>query len=291
MSESAEQLHFTSVGDPASARQRIVMLHGIYGRGRNWQAIAREVCGARQDWSALLVDLRLHGESPAFAPPHTLQTAAGDVERLMASVAQDGGPPVTAVLGHSYGGKVTLALAASAAAPGTLRQIWVVDATPATHPARGSAWKMLNDVRSLPSTFTARADAVSALEGLGWPTGVASWMATNLRFADGQFRWTLDFDAMESLMHSYFTTDLWSIVDAPPAGLDIHFIKATGSNTINEEACERIERAAAEPASDTRGRVHLHRVEGTHWLNADNPAAIVALLKEHLPKAGGLVSG
>ena len=70
-------------------------------------------------------------------------------------------------------------------------------------------------------------------------------MATNLKYADGEFRWALDFDAVEMLLHSYFTTDLWSVIESPPPDLDIHIVKATQSNTVNEEACARIIRACA----------------------------------------------
>ena len=115
--------------------------------------------------------------------------------------------------------------------------------------------------------------AIAGLEKLGWPTGVASWMATNLRYADGEFRWALDFDALETLLHSYFTTDLWHVIESPPPDLDIHIVKATQSSTVNEEACARISRAA-----EATGRVHLHRVEGSHWVHTDNPKALVALL-------------
>ena len=276
MTDPAPTLFTTPIGATPAARQRIVMLHGIYGRGRNWQAIAREVTAARPDWSALLVDLRLHGDSPAFDPPHTLQGAAEDVRRVIESTTE-GAPPVGAVLGHSFGGKVALALGASP--PSSVRQIWVVDATPGAHAPRGSAWDMLARVRSLPATFPSRADAVAALEAKGWPNGVATWMATNLRHADGAFRWMLDLDAMESLLHSYFETDLWSVIESPPPSIDLHVVKAQGSNTIDEAACARITAAEAQ-----HGRVHLHRVDGTHWLNADNPKALVALLADHLQR-------
>ena len=136
-----------------------------------------------------------------------------------------------------------MTLAVAATPPDALRQIWVIDASPGTGKPAGSAWDMLTHVRSLPPSFAARADAIAGLEKLGWPTGVASWMATNLRYADGEFRWTLDFDALESLLHSYFTTDLWHVIESPPPNLDIHVVKATQSNTVNEDACARISRA------------------------------------------------
>jgi esterase len=256
------------------------MLHGLYGRGRNWQSIAKELAARRPEWGSLLIDLRLHGESlgAGFEPPHTVLRAAEDVE-ITASEAT--ATPIAAVLGHSFGGKVALALAlpSSPLAP-RLSQVWVIDSTPDARTPGGSAWEMLQHVRAMPSTFAARAEATALLEQRGWPTGVATWMATNLRFIDGQFRWSLDFDAMDALLRSFFDTDLWPVVEQPPTQLEIHFVKGESSNTLTPENCARIERA-----HDATGRVHLHRLAGGHWLNADNPQAIIALLVEHLPRA------
>jgi esterase len=256
------------------------MLHGVYGRGRNWQAIAKELSARRPDWGSLLMDLRLHGQSvgDAFEPPHTLARAAEDVQETAAVVAQRDGTAIGAVLGHSFGGKVALALAGKITG---MSHVWVIDSTPEVRAPAGSAWNMLEHVHALPSTFATRGDAVAGLEARGWPTGVATWMATNLRFEDGQYRWMLDFEAMEALLRSFFETDLWPVVEQPPGQIEIHFVKAEESHTLSEEACAQIQRA-----HDANGRVHLHRVAGGHWLNADNPQAIIALLVEHLPAAG-----
>ncbi len=143
----------------------------------------------------------------------------------MIEAESSSGPPVRAPCSViRFGGKVTLAVAATP--PAALRQIWMIDASPGTGTPAGSAWNMLTHVRSLPPAFAARADAIAGLEKLGWPTGVASWMATNLRYTDGEYRWALDFDALETLLHSYFTTDLWHVIESPPPNLDIHIVKA-----------------------------------------------------------------
>jgi esterase len=256
------------------------MLHGVYGRGRNWQSIAKELATRRVDWGSLLIDLRLHGDSlgDGFEPPHTLLRAAEDVAITVGDATDT---PIAAVLGHSFGGKVALALALPGAPlAARLSQIWVIDSTPEARRPTGSAWDMLEHVRALPSTFASRAEAIAGLERRGWRTGVATWMATNLRFSDGRFRWALDFDAMEALLRSFFDTDLWPIVEEPPAPLEIHFVKGEESHTLTEESCARIQRA-----HDATGRVHLHRLAGGHWLNTDNPQGIIGLLVEHLPRA------
>jgi hypothetical protein len=46
---------------------------------------------------------------------------------------------------------------------------------------------------------------------------------------------------------------------------------------LSEGATARIEAAGRE-----NGRVFLHRMEGGHWLNADNPDAMVELLSAEL---------
>ena len=76
----------------------------------------------------------------------------------------------------------------------------------------------------------------------------------------------------------FFRIDLWPVVEDPPAGLDVHVVKAEESSSLDEAACGRVEAAAART-----GRVHLHRVAGGHWVNADNPDALLALLERDLP--------
>ncbi len=54
-------------------------------------------------------------------------------------------------------------------------------------------------------------------------------------------------------------------------------IKAEESGILDAPAVERIERA-----EESGDRVRFHRVEGGHWLNADNPDALVDLLGREL---------
>ena len=97
-------LHHEIVEAPGSAPTRqMLLLHGIYGAGRNWGTIARRLVRARPDWRVVLVDLRSHGQSPRLAP-HTIDCCAADLLDLEDHL----GSPADAVLGHSFGGKVAL---------------------------------------------------------------------------------------------------------------------------------------------------------------------------------------
>ena len=249
----------------------MAVLHGIYGAGRNWASVARRFVRERPEWGALLVDLRMHGDSQGFAPPHTIRACADDLAALVADTGLD----VDAALGHSFGGKVALLWSAEDAPAAT----WVVDSTPDRRTPDGSAWQMLDMLRAHPGPFADRADGIAAVESAGFPNPVAQWMATNLVPVEGgAMAWRIDVDAMDALMRDFFETDAWQAVERPPPGSEIHVVKAEESSVLTEEACARVE--AAGLATE---RVHLHRVSGGHWVNADAPDELHALLVEHMP--------
>lgn len=252
------------------------VLHGIYGAGRNWRTVVQDLTDARPEWGGVLVDLRLHGDSPDLPPPHTVATSAADVERLAGYVGR--GPH--ALLGHSFGGKVALRYLQDVPAgdPSAPRQVWVVDSPPGAGDPAGSAHRMLQAVRSLPARFPSREEAARRISRRGIDLPVARWITTNLELEDSGYGWRLDWDAVEELLEDFFRQDLWGVLEEPPRGTEIHVMKAEGSRALDEEDCRRVERAGRRT-----GRVRLHRVDGGHWLNADNPEAVVRLLADLLP--------
>lgn len=248
-------------------------LHGIFGAGRNWRSVARRLTEARPDWGGLLVDHRLHGGSREASPPHTLEACAGDLR----ATVEAGAPPSRALLGHSFGGKV--ALEAAARGPEGLDQVWVVDASPSASRPGGDAVKMLGILRERPGPFSDRREAVRAVEEVGFPTPVGRWMATNLEQGPGGLEWRLDPDALEALLGDFFRRDLWPVVEDPPAGLEVHVVKAEGSDVLAEEDARRVAEAG-----ERHGRVELHRLDGGHWLNVSNPDGLLELLQRRLPR-------
>jgi len=261
-------LHHTLVADPGiRPRAWLLVLHGFFGAGRNWATVARRLTAARPDWGVVLVDLRLHGASQGFAPPHTLESCADDLAAL---------PLADGVLGHSFGGKVALAYLARR--PAGLRQVWIVDADPSASTPQGGAWEMLRAVKALPPVFRARADLVADLARSGFDRRTAEWMATNLDRTEDGYRWRLDFAALEALLRDFFRTDLWGVVEGLPPDVHLHVVKAARSDVIPEASLSRLE-----AIGQATGRVVVDRIDGGHWLNADNPDALTERLASELP--------
>lgn len=258
-----------------TARQWMLFTHGIFGMGRNWNAVARKVVTARPGWGAVTVDLREHGASIGQQGPHTIEAAARDLIELIGSLSA----PAGAVVGHSFGGKVVLMLArlmGQQAPP----EVWVIDSTPtARKRPEGSAWEMLGYLRESSGVFRTRAMAVTELALRGVDEGTAQWMSSNLeRSPEGMYTWRLDLKVIEELLLSFFAADLWDVVRNPPGSSVIHFVRASDANTLDEDSLMHLRQAVAK----SNGRVRLHEVKGGHWLNADNPDAVVDLMAREL---------
>lgn len=90
-------------GDPAAPV--VVCLHGVNAHGRRWRRLAEERLAGR--FRVLAPDLRGHGFS-GWEPPWTIATHVHDVVETL----DDLGVPSAAFVGHSFGGRVILELAA-----------------------------------------------------------------------------------------------------------------------------------------------------------------------------------
>ncbi|MEX2673217.1 MAG: alpha/beta hydrolase [Phycisphaeraceae bacterium] len=265
-------LHHDRVTQADAAPEKwLLMLHGIFGTGRNWSHVARQVVERRPDWGVVLVDLPEHGKSTKVKAKPTLDGAADALLEFVEAeqIAAAG------VLGHSFGGKVALRYAELADG---LSQAWIADSSPESAEPTGHGWGMLNTVRRLPGPFADREEAVAALMDQGVAEPVARWMAMNLvrRQGDGMV-WRFDIDRIERLLRDFYAADLWNVVERDTNGLRLEFIKADDSDVLSPSACRRINDAAKR-----NPRLHLHHVPGGHWLNVESPAAVVDLLADRL---------
>lgn len=243
-------------------------LHGILGTGANFRSFARKVVAAHPTWGAVLVDLRAHGGSRALPAPYTVAAAAADLRALEAQVPG----PVRAILGHSFGGKVSLAYLEERARrdPHALRRLFLLDSNPGLRPeAKGSesTLEVIAMLRTLPETFVARKDFVAAVKATGHTERIAQWLAMNLvRTEDGTaFRFGVDLDAIDALLADYFAHDLWSVLEPPPGDTRVVAINGEKSSVYDDEARARLARDAAQWPE----RVVVHTLDAGHWIHVE----------------------
>lgn len=284
-------LHHELVAPPGAAPVGwLMMTHGIFGSGGNWRSIARKLIDRRPRWGVVLVDLRGHGRSPAGEPPHTVDACARDLGTLDKALAADG-RVVRAALGHSFGGKVVLAMRqllahapGATARPTDVLQTWVVDATPAARPELFDApdntvRQVLELLEGLPARVASREALVEAVIAGGHGEGVGQWLATNLEPDDGGFRLRLDLGVIRDLLRDYYQRDLWRAVEDPQVPGELRVVVAGRSTTVPHTDRERLMSHSAHT-----GLTYVHEIpDAGHWVHTDAPAAVVELLAGALP--------
>ncbi len=261
----------------ATPERWIVFLHGILGRGNNWRGFARQLVKDEPRWGAVLVDLRAHGDSRDLPPPDSLDAAAADVARLTEALPG----PLGAVLGHSFGGKVGLAMLGAVRVP----RLVVVDSLPGARPdRRGSEGTMavLATLRELPDRFPSREAFIERVASRGHGEEIAKWLAMSLDRVDGEYRFGLDVARIDALLFGYFTRDLWPAIDPPPAGTIVDLVIGGRSSVYSGEDRAR----AMELASRHPEALHVHVLEkAAHWVHVDDPEGLLAIVRAALGDA------
>lgn len=164
-------------GRPGPQR-RVVFLHGLFGRGKNFTRIAD---GLLPEAQSLLVDLPNHGGSGWTAHIDYPEMADLVAAHLRAGFASGG--PVD-VVGHSMGGKVAMVLALRH--PDLVRRLVVIDISPvASEASRGEFLHLLDALAGLDlTTLERRVDAHDRLRAAIPNDTVRGFLLQNLRRID-----------------------------------------------------------------------------------------------------------
>jgi pimeloyl-ACP methyl ester carboxylesterase len=273
------RLHYRTVG-PSEAPKLAFVLHGALGSGQNFSRFCQKLAERRPDYRQVLVDLRHHGQSRGADGPDTLAACAADLSALAEQLGSEPG----VLIGHSFGGKVSIEYARQSAERGTasaLEQVWVLDAVPGAQPdgeQNSEVSQVMAAVRAVPMPAQSRRDVVQHLvTNAGLSSGLAEWMATNLK-RDGQgYSWMFELDGIEALMRDYFRVDLWSFLAQPRSRPEFQLVVAERSDRWTPELRAR-GRALPEAA-----RVHYHELPNSgHWVHVDNPTVLIEWMAARL---------
>ena len=245
--------------------QPVVLLHGLFGQARNLGRLQRRLADLGR---IVAVDLRSHGTSPAGALD--LRAMGADVEETMRSLGL--GP--AAVIGHSLGGKVAMALALDH--PDVVRGILVADIAPVGY--RHEHGGLVQALRALDlSPGLTRAGADAALAASVADPSVRALLLQNLR-TGARPGWTIGLDAIAGSLDQAEGWPAWP--DARRFEGPSWFVRGERSDYVLPDHWEGIR--ALFP------RAVLTTVpDAGHWLHVDQPDAFAAIARDFIGSVGG----
>lgn len=247
-------LETTSYGEQVGVP--LLIVHGLFGAGRNWRALARHF--SRRRW-VLTVDLRNHGNSFWDASNSYTDLAAD----LVSVIAAHGG--IADVLGHSMGGKAGMVLALQH--PDLVRRLLIADIAPVAY-----GHTQIDNIKAMQSVpldqITRRSEADALLAEMVPEPAVRAFLLSSLQIgADGN-RWVLNLQALAE--------NMTAIIGFPDGdgrfGGAAHFIHGGASDYVKPDYHAYIYQLFP--------RADFHEIAGAgHWLHAEKPREFIGIVE------------
>ncbi len=251
---AALSLSFNEIGDGAP----VIILHGLFGRRRNWQALQKRLADSARIVTA---DMRNHGDSP-WDDSMAYTDMADDIAALIDNLGQ--GPAV--VIGHSMGGKAAMTLALRD--PDLVRSLMVIDIAPVVYDHEYQPY--IDAMRHVPvAELGRRSEAESYMESLIPDPSIRSFLLQNLGQDERGLNWQVNLDAIEN--------GISEILGFPDANGDPYegptkFLRGGKSDFVLDQHLPRIESLFPMATLDT--------VSGAgHWVHAEKPEDVISAIR------------
>ncbi len=239
-------LHFIESGHG----KPLLILHGLFGSGRNWQSQAGQLASHFQVFN---IDLRNHGRS-FHADEMNYPAMAADVEKLLLDQDIDH----CYILGHSMGGKVAMTLAALN--PARVSGMVIADIAPVTYYHHHD---LIDPILALPlDTIDSRAEADLVLRDSIPEEPLRAFLLQNLMRESGAWRWRVNWEVIQRDMGQL--TGFNDLPDRWMIDLPTLFIRGANSDYIGEVETEVIKQHFSNPTFETVD-------DAGHWLHAEKP--------------------
>lgn len=239
----------------------LVLLHGLFGAGQNWGGIRRALAPR---FRVLTPDLRNHGSS-SRAAAMDYGTMAADVAETMDAA----GVSRAAVLGHSMGGKVAMALALSH--PERVERLVVADIAPVRYaPSLRGYIDAMQAIPLRPGLTRKEADA--ALAGTIPEAGIRAFLLQSLRFEEDPPSWRLGLSELAAAMPVIedFAAPAGARYDGP-----VLVVNGALSPYVRPEHHDLIRALFPRATFATVPKAG-------HWVHAENPQGFLAALEPFL---------
>ncbi len=238
----------------------LLIVHGLFGSGRNWGAVAKRLAPERR---VVSVDQRNHGQSP-WQDSHGYE----DMARDLAEVIEAQGAPMD-VLGHSMGGKAAMVLALQR--PELVNRLIVADIAPVAYEHDQN--QNIASMRSVDMNgVERRADAVDQLAATIDDPTLRSFFTQSLDVKER--RWRLNLDVLEAEMPKILGfPEVQGCYDGPTL-----FLSGATSDYVLP--------AHRPVIRDLFPKARFVKIAGAgHWLHAEKPREFIQTLQAWLNKA------
>lgn len=246
----------TGSGEP------LVILHGLFGSGRNWSSLAQALSERYRVWS---VDLRNHGDSPHTAAMGYPQMSAD----LLALLDRKDLPRVR-LIAHSMGGKTAMWFALHH--PERVERLMVVDIAPVAYAHDYEA--MIAAMQAVDFSVATRRDQVDAELRAAVPeAGIRQFLLTNLVNRDGRLRWRVNLAAIGAAQAAL--TGFPAIATGVRYAGPTQFLGGADSPYVRDEHEPRIFQLF--PNAEVQ-----HLPATGHWVHAERPREFLEIAQRFL---------
>jgi pimeloyl-ACP methyl ester carboxylesterase len=260
--------HYVTWGPEAAPP--VVLLHGITGHARSWDALSRDLSA---DFRVIVLDQRGHGDSDR-APDgdYRVATMAGDVERFVEAL----GLGRFALVGLSMGGRVGIAYAGGSHAA-RIERLCIVDIGPEIHlPGMERIRQMMSGAPERIESEEQAVEFVRRANPRMAEAGLRERVRHGLRpLAGGGFEWKYD-KALRDMMRQggrRDTIDLWEPlrrITAPTL-----LVRGAESDVLSADVAKRMIDALPD------GRL-VEIAGASHTVPADQPEAFARAVRAFL---------
>jgi pimeloyl-ACP methyl ester carboxylesterase len=260
--------HYVTWGPEAAPP--VVLLHGLTGHARTWDALARAL---EADFRVIVLDQRGHGDSDR-APDgdYRVATMAGDVERFVEAL----GLGRFALVGLSMGGRVGIAYAGGSHAA-RIERLCIVDIGPEIHlPGMERIRQMMSGAPERIESEEQAVEFVRRANPRMAEAGLRDRVRHGLRpLAGGGFEWKYD-KALRDMMREggrRDTIDLWEPlrrITAPTL-----LVRGAESDVLSADVAKRMIDALPD------GRL-VEITGASHTVPADQPEAFARAVRAFL---------
>ena len=237
-------LNYMTFGDEKSPP--VMIVHGLYGSGRNWGVIAKRLS---DQFFVITVDLRNHGDSP-WLDTHNYHVMADDLVEVINSLNIKPN-----IIGHSMGGKAAMVLALKR--PNLVRSLIIADIAPVKYEHDQSQFIEAMQKVDL-SKVEKRSDATLALSKFVEDKSLQNFFTQSLDIKAK--RWKLNLKVLRSEMSEILS---FPKIESEFSGHSL-FLKGEKSDYIKPEHRKLIK------SLFTKARFATFKEAG-HWLHAEKP--------------------